>query len=135
MTQVLGYLVGPISRGLLILAGLALLICLLAELSIAQVTDTFLGDRHGNRNDTVLLGGDPLHVFVVVVGDDDIDVFDDRQVEWALATRFQADDDILVIEGARGSTLDPSADGTTAKLGLDATVPVGEDRELFRRVT
>jgi len=71
----------------------------------------------------------------VVVVDDDIDVFDDRQVEWALATRFQADDDILVIEGARGSTLDPSADGTTAKLGLDATVPVGEDRELFRRVT
>ncbi len=70
----------------------------------------------------------------VVVVDDDIDVFDDRQVEWALATRFQADKDILVIEGARGSTLDPSADGTTAKLGLDATVPVGANRDLFKRV-
>jgi UbiD family decarboxylase len=39
-----------------------------------------------------------------------------------------------VVEGARGSTLDPSSDGTTAKLGLDATVPEGADREMFRRV-
>lgn len=70
----------------------------------------------------------------VVVVDEDIDPFDDEQVEWALATRFQADRDILVIEGARGSSLDPSSDGTTAKLGLDATVPLGKDRAPFVRV-
>ena len=70
----------------------------------------------------------------VIVVDDDIDPFDDRQVEWALATRFQAHDDMLVIEGARGSTLDPSASGTTSKLGLDATVPMDADRGLFKRL-
>ncbi len=62
-----------------------------------------------------------------IVVDGDIDIFDDKQVEWALATRFQADRDMIVIKGARGSTLDPSRDrdtGTTSKLGLDATMPL-----------
>lgn len=70
----------------------------------------------------------------VVVVDDDIDPFDDQAVDWALATRFQADRDMVVVGGARGSSLDPSAGATTAKLGLDATVPIGADRSLFERV-
>jgi 2,5-furandicarboxylate decarboxylase 1 len=62
----------------------------------------------------------------VVVVDDDVDVFDDEQVEWAVATRVQADRDLLVIPRTVGSSLDPSADGnTTAKLAIDATVPAG----------
>lgn len=72
----------------------------------------------------------------VIVVDDDIDPFDDRQVEWALATRFQAHKDIVMVHGARGSTLDPSADpgsGTTSKLGLDACMPI-DDRKRFLRV-
>ncbi|MBN1390985.1 MAG: UbiD family decarboxylase [Candidatus Thermoplasmatota archaeon] len=72
----------------------------------------------------------------VIVVDDDIDIFDDRQVEWALATRFQAHRDMFVVEGARGSTLDPSADTglkTTSKLGLDSCMPLS-DRERFLRV-
>jgi len=70
----------------------------------------------------------------VVVVDEDVDPFDDHAVEWALATRFQADTDIMVIEGARGSSLDPSAEGTTAKLGLDATVSPEKDRTAFEMV-
>lgn len=70
----------------------------------------------------------------VVVVDEDVDPFDDQAVEWALATRFQADRDIMVVQGARGSSLDPSAEGTTAKLGLDATVSPEKDRTPFEMV-
>lgn len=66
----------------------------------------------------------------VIIVDDDIDIFDDRQVEWAVATRFQADR-MLRIEGAAGSSLDPSAEGTTWKMGLDATIPLKADRKMF----
>jgi 2,5-furandicarboxylate decarboxylase 1 len=64
----------------------------------------------------------PLKLVVVV--DDDVDVFDDEQVGWAVATRFQADTDLLVVPRARGGGLDPSAGpgGVTAKLVVDATV-------------
>ncbi|WP_433386145.1 UbiD family decarboxylase [Micromonospora sp. KLBMP9576] len=61
-----------------------------------------------------------------VVVDDDVDIHDDEQVGWAVATRVQADRDVIVVSGAAGSSLDPSSvGGTTAKLGLDATVPAG----------
>jgi len=58
----------------------------------------------------------------VVVVDEDIDVFDIKDVEYAIATRVQADRDIFIVKGARGSSLDPSSvDGTSAKVGIDAT--------------
>lgn len=66
----------------------------------------------------------------VIVVDDDIDIFDDREVEWAVATRMQADH-IIKIPGAAGSSLDPSAHGTTWKVGFDATLPLGADRAPF----
>jgi UbiD family decarboxylase len=64
------------------------------------------------------------HVFVV---DDDIDVFDDRQVDWALSTRFQADRDFVLVKGLPGSHMDPSLEGQAsgAKAGFDCTVPFG----------
>lgn len=66
-------------------------------------------------------------VKTVTVVDDDVDVFDDEQIGWAVATRVQADRDLLIVPGAKGSSLDPSArGGTTAKLGIDATVPAAE---------
>lgn len=70
----------------------------------------------------------------VVVVDEDIDIYDDRMVEWAIATRFQADRDLITLR-ERGSSLDPSADegAITTKAVLDATVPLGEE-ERFRRV-
>lgn len=76
--------------------------------------------------------GHPSMKHVIIV-DKDIDIFDDRQVEWAMATRFQGNR-MLVIPDAAGSSLDPSADGTTYKVGIDATMPLGKEN-LFRRAT
>lgn len=64
------------------------------------------------------------HVFVV---DPDIDVFSDEQIDWALATRFQGDRDLVVQSAMRAIPIDPSLEGarTTAKVGFDLTVPFG----------
>ena len=70
-----------------------------------------------------VLGAD-LYIKRVVLVDHDVDVFDDRQVNWAIATRCQPDRDITIISNARGSDLDPSTagnDGFTSKWGVDAT--------------
>ncbi len=69
----------------------------------------------------------------VIVVDSDINVYDINDVEWAIATRFQADKDLIVITNARGSTLDPSAkDGLTSKMGIDATKPINGGIEFER---
>lgn len=60
----------------------------------------------------------------VIIVDNDIDIYNDENVEWALATRFQADRDMVKVKRARGSSLDPSAGDTTTKLGIDATKPL-----------
>ncbi len=69
-----------------------------------------------------VLGAD-MYIKRVVVVDHDVNIFDDREVAWALGTRCQADRDITVISHTRGSDLDPStdSDGYTAKWGVDAT--------------
>jgi UbiD family decarboxylase len=69
-----------------------------------------------------------------VVVDSDIDVYNLAEVEWAIATRFQASEDLLVIGNVRGSTLDSSADqetGLTSKVGIDATRPLSRPKEKF----
>lgn len=75
----------------------------------------------------ITLGVDHYLKFVVVV-DEDVDVFDESDVLWAVATRVQADQDLLTLSGSLGAILDPSASeqGLTAKLGIDATRPLGE---------
>jgi UbiD family decarboxylase len=62
----------------------------------------------------------------VVIVDEDIDVYDEEQVLWAVSNRFQADHGLVVIPNAQGSELDPSAGpgGVNAKMGLDATKPL-----------
>ncbi|MDN5357024.1 MAG: trans-anhydromevalonate 5-phosphate decarboxylase [Candidatus Methanomethylophilaceae archaeon] len=70
----------------------------------------------------------------VIVVDDDIDISNDREVEWAVATRMQADK-IIRIPGAAGSSLDPSTSGTTWKVGYDATLPLDADLKMFRKAT
>ncbi|MEM4188229.1 MAG: UbiD family decarboxylase [Candidatus Hadarchaeum sp.] len=70
------------------------------------------------------------HVWVV---DDDIDVHNPHEVEWAMATRFQGDRDI-VMKREPGSSLDPSSDmktRMTTKMGFDLTVPWGEGQKGF----
>ncbi len=65
------------------------------------------------------------HVFVV---DEDIDVFDDAQMDWAMASRFQADRDFVVLEGMRLPPVDPSMGSArvSAKAGFDLTIPFAE---------
>ncbi len=83
-------------------------------------------NKEGDSKNAIMAAftGHPSLKHVVVV-DKDIDIFDDREVEWAIATRFQADRDLVVVPGAAGSSLDPSADTVTTKVGLDATKPSG----------
>jgi len=64
------------------------------------------------------------HVFVT---DAEVDIFSDEQLDWALATRFQAGRDLVVADGFRGMPLDPSLQGarTGSKAGFDLTAPAG----------
>ena len=77
----------------------------------------------------------------VVVVDDDIDIFNPMDVEWAIATRVQGDKDVIVIPGSRAKPLDPSLAVTPpgvvptgAKVGIDATISEGIPRERFERI-
>lgn len=81
---------------------------------------------------------DIKHVTIV---DDDIDVFDHVDVEWAVATRVQADRDVLIVPNARSKPLDPSLPlplygkvPTTAKMGIDATIPENIPAERYQRI-
>ena len=73
------------------------------------------------------------HVFVV---DRDIDIYDPLSVEWAMATRFQADRGMVVLDKEQGSSLDPSAEpGTslTTKVGFDLTKPLEAKGKVFEK--
>ena len=75
------------------------------------------------------------HIFVV---DEDIDIYDPLSVEWAMATRFQTDRDLVWLGRERGSSLDPSAEpGTyeTCKVGYDLTAPLATAGKHFARVS
>ena len=77
--------------------------------------------------------GSCKHVYVV---DKDIDIYNQLEVEWAMAIRFQGDRDLVVHERAPGSSLDPSADaGThvTTRLGFDLTAPLDTAGKFFRK--
>ncbi|MCK5659760.1 MAG: UbiD family decarboxylase, partial [Methanosarcinales archaeon] len=70
----------------------------------------------------------------VVVVDDDIDIFDPSDVEFAIATRAKGDIDTMIITNVRGSSLDPrgSPDGTVTKMGIDATKVLVESEKFER---
>ncbi len=72
----------------------------------------------------------------VVVVDEDINIFDPNDVEFAVATRVKGDIDIMVIPNVRGSSLDPrgAPDGTTTKVGIDATKVLVEKENFERAV-
>lgn len=82
------------------------------------------GRRPGQARQVMLglLGWDP-YVKTVICVDHDVDVTSDSEVLWALATHFQPHRDMLIVDGLPGSPLDPSSgsDGTTSRMGLDAT--------------
>lgn len=85
----------------------------------------------------IIMGAFASHYDVkqVVVVDMDVDIDDPVEIEWAIATRFQADRDLVVVSGAQGSKLDPSsADGISAKMGIDATKPLSTEPMEFKRI-
>jgi len=71
----------------------------------------------------------------VIVVDEDVDIHNPAEVEWALATRFQADRDLVIVPESQGSKLDPSnRDGVGAKMGMDATKPLAAPDMAFKRI-
>ncbi|NDV88214.1 UbiD family decarboxylase [Aurantimonas aggregata] len=95
----------------------------------------------GDGKNALLAALSVLDMKHAVVVDDDIDVFNPGDVEWAIATRVQGDRDIMVVTHARGKPLDPSLPPTppgivptTAKVGIDATISEGIPKERFERI-
>ena len=73
---------------------------------------------------------------LAIVVDEDVDIYDAAAVEWAIATRFQAKNGLVVKENENGSSLDPSADPNTretSKMGIDATKPLVANGKDFTR--
>jgi 2,5-furandicarboxylate decarboxylase 1 len=95
----------------------------------------------GEAKNAILAALSVMDLKHVVIVDDDIDVFNPMDVEWAIATRVQADRDVLIVTNSRGKPLDPSlppsAPGvvpTTAKMGIDATIGEGIPKERYERI-
>jgi UbiD family decarboxylase len=84
------------------------------------------------RNAIAALFGGIRRLKHIWVFDDDIDIHDDRQVEWAFGTRFQADQDLVILTGLMGQPMDPSLRGrrTGAKAGFDCTMPYPRQNEV-----
>jgi 2,5-furandicarboxylate decarboxylase 1 len=85
----------------------------------------------------VILGAFAGHYDIkqVVVVDADVNIHDAAEVEWAVATRSQADRDLVVVANAQGSRLDPSSsNGVSAKMGIDATIPLDAPEFRYRRI-
>jgi len=73
---------------------------------------------------------------MVTIVDEDIEITDPVRVEWAMVTRWQPDKDTIILSNQKGSSLDPSrnADGTTSKVGFDATIALDADKSGFMSV-
>ena len=98
--------------------------------AVVSIEKTHDGD--GKTAAFAALAAHPSLKHVIVV-DEDIDPDNPWEVEWAIATRVQADRDVVIIRNSRGSTLDPSAEeGLTAKMIIDATAPLSRRKEFER---
>jgi UbiD family decarboxylase len=101
--------------------------------AVVQIIPNEVGD--GMKAIKAALDGHKSMKQVIVV-DRDIDVTNSSRVEWALMTRWQPDRDTLILSKQKGSSLDPSRspDGTTSKIGMDATIEPGIDKTPFESV-
>lgn len=96
-----------------------------------------LEKRFEGEGKNVIMGAFGAHYDIkhVVVVDTDVDIHDQTQVEWAIATRFQADRDTIIVSEAQGSRLDPSSrNGVSAKMGFDATIPLDSPALKYKRI-
>ncbi len=93
--------------------------------------------RQEGEAKNIMLGAFAGHYDVkhVVIVDEDVDIHNATEVEWAVATRFQADRDLVIVAESQGSKLDPSTrNGVGAKMGLDATKPLDAQEMTFKRI-
>jgi len=93
--------------------------------------------RQEGEAKNIMMGAFAGHYDVkhVIVVDDDVDIHNAAEVEWAVATRFQADKDLVIVPESQGSKLDPSTrNGVGAKMGMDATKPLDADEMKFKRI-
>jgi 4-hydroxy-3-polyprenylbenzoate decarboxylase/2,5-furandicarboxylate decarboxylase 1 len=88
-----------------------------------------LRQRYAYEARNVILSalGSTGHPKVVVVTDDDVDIYDMAKVWWAILTRCQPEEDVMIIDKAAGGQLDPSAPSpfVSSVMGIDATRPMG----------
>lgn len=76
----------------------------------------------------------------VVIVDEDVDIYSPNAIEWAIATRFQGDKDLVIKPDQSGSSLDPSGKHEagkktlTTKIGVDATIPTYVDKSKYEIV-
>jgi 2,5-furandicarboxylate decarboxylase 1 len=92
--------------------------------------------HEGDGKDTILSAFSCMRDLKwVIVVDEDVNPYCPRDVEWAVATRFQADRDLVILSGVKGNEYDPSCfrQGLTAQMGMDATKPLGDD-DRFERI-
>ena len=96
-----------------------------------------IAKRQEGEAKNIMMGAFAGHYDVkhVIVVDQDVDIHNPAEVEWAVATRFQADQDIVIVPESQGSKLDPSTrNGVGAKMGMDATKPLDADEMKFKRI-
>ena len=93
-------------------------------------------DKEGESKNAIIaaFAAHPSLKLVIVV-DDDIDLFNPSEVEYVVATRVRWNEDVVLIPGVKGSSLDPSSkNGLTTKMGIDATKELGEAAKKYERV-
>lgn len=100
--------------------------------AVASIRKRFAGE---GKNALMAMLSCKVGVKKAVVVDEDIDPFDHEQVDWAIATRVQANRDVVIPDHLRAIPIDPSLLSgppyTTSKLGIDATRPSGMRAERF----
>lgn len=98
-----------------------------------QLDNPFPGEA---KNVILAAFGTHYDIKHVTTVDLDVDVHNPNEVEWAVATRFQAERDLVIVHDSQGSRLDPSTrDGVGSKMGFDATVPQGAPPGKFTRIS
>jgi 2,5-furandicarboxylate decarboxylase 1 len=99
--------------------------------------------RPGEGKNALLALLSVAEVKIAIVTDDDIDIYNPEELDWAMCLRMQPTEDVIVIPGARGKHLDPSTKPwllpkgglpTSGKLGIDATIPEGVTRDSYERL-
>lgn len=99
--------------------------------------------RPGEGKNALLALLSVSEVKLAIVTDEDINIHDPDDLDWALTFRVQADRDLIVVEGARGKHVDPSLRAwelgkgglpLTAKLGIDATIPEGIPKKFYKKI-